>query len=334
MTHVGGWSKPPFVSCAPSRAAVDTSLPTAAALTSPPPVSLASQRIESGSRVGQIFSAELGGELPMSAAPTSPAPLPPPEPIDAGFVRARASTRASAADLASESTREEAVAEVEAAAANGRKRKSETWLSKRLSRGGGLTRSRSRSLGGSRPKEGEITATAAVVQPTVVSRLPPPEATNAEPVSPGRAALLQRPRRATALMAAKWNAAVDKTEAELSVNVFSSKFDKSKLIRKGDEGYGKAVAGSQTEARAKKAQQWVDAEIEKLLGVIEQHGQPTGDAPSAARTITFGVLFHVYADISDTLVGILMRAKKRKRVAYDSDMLFQGVHDDVVIRVL
>ena len=50
--------------------------------------------------------------------------------------------------------------------------------------------------------------------------------------------------------------------------------------------------------------------------------------------ITFGVLFDTYADISDTLVGILMRARKRKKVSYDGDgMLFQGVHDHVVIRL-
>ena len=41
----------------------------------------------------------------------------------------------------------------------------------------------------------------------------------------------------------------------------------------------------------------------------------------------------VYANISDTLVGILMRARKRRRVAFESDMLFQGVHDNVVISV-
>ena len=33
-------------------------------------------------------------------------------------------------------------------------------------------------------------------------------------------------------------------------------------------------------------------------------------------------------------VGILMRGKRRKRILYDSDMLFQGVHDHVVIRLM
>ena len=45
-------------------------------------------------------------------------------------------------------------------------------------------------------------------------------------------------------------------------------------------------------------------------------------------------MFEVYANISDTLVGILMRARKRKKLHFESDMLFQGVHDSVVIRIL
>lgn len=51
-------------------------------------------------------------------------------------------------------------------------------------------------------------------------------------------------------------------------------------------------------------------------------------------TVQFGPLFYRYADISDTLVGILMRAKKRNRLFYKGDMLFQSRHDHVKITVL
>jgi hypothetical protein len=51
-------------------------------------------------------------------------------------------------------------------------------------------------------------------------------------------------------------------------------------------------------------------------------------------TVQFGPLFYKYADISDTLVGILMRAKKRKRLIYQGDMLFQSMHDHVKITVI
>ena len=83
--------------------------------------------------------------------------------------------------------------------------------------------------------------------------------------------------------------------------------------------------------RAKKAQEWGEVEIEKLLGGIRQNGELSDDGKVA---ISFGVLFDVYADISDTLVGILMRARKRKRLTYDGDMLFQGAHDNVVITIM
>ena len=58
-----------------------------------------------------------------------------------------------------------------------------------------------------------------------------------------------------------------------------------------------------------------------------------GDA-AAPVCITFGRLFDVYADISDTLVGILMRARKRGFLTFEGDMLFQGAHDKVLITVL
>ena len=51
-------------------------------------------------------------------------------------------------------------------------------------------------------------------------------------------------------------------------------------------------------------------------------------------TITFGELFDMYADVSDTLVGILLRARRRKRLVFEGDMLFQGQSDKVVITVL
>ena len=51
-------------------------------------------------------------------------------------------------------------------------------------------------------------------------------------------------------------------------------------------------------------------------------------------TVQFGPLFYKYADISDTLVGILLRAKKRNLIFYKGDMLFQNRHDHVKITIL
>lgn len=77
--------------------------------------------------------------------------------------------------------------------------------------------------------------------------------------------------------------------------------------------------------------QRVKKEINKLVSVIMDIGYD--DLETGYKSITFGPLFIAYQDISDTLVGILMRAKKYKRLTYKGQMLFQGMHDDVVIQI-
>ena len=106
-----------------------------------------------------------------------------------------------------------------------------------------------------------------------------------------------------------------KANEEMKANPFSKNFDPTAAknrVKKGAEGYGKAVAGSETEARANKAQEWIEHEIGKLVEVLKEFGQENG--ATGEVHMTFGELFERYADISDTLVGILMRAKKRKRI--------------------
>ena len=48
-----------------------------------------------------------------------------------------------------------------------------------------------------------------------------------------------------------------------------------------------------------------------MVEVINENGE-VGE--NGLKCITFGVLFILYQDISDTLVGILMRAKKYKKL--------------------
>jgi hypothetical protein len=119
--------------------------------------------------------------------------------------------------------------------------------------------------------------------------------------------------------------------AKKEQNVFSENYKGPTMLKRGDAGYGLAEAGSATEARAQKAQEWVDKEIGKLISVIEEFGTKQ---PNGKPMTTFGPLFIAYTDISVTLVGILMRAKKRKQLFYEGDMLFQGSHDKVEIEVL
>ena len=55
----------------------------------------------------------------------------------------------------------------------------------------------------------------------------------------------------------------------------------------------------------------VKKEMAKMVEVINENGE-VGE--NGLKCITFGVLFILYQDISDTLVGILMRAKKYKKL--------------------
>ncbi|KAH9253940.1 hypothetical protein BASA81_008064 [Batrachochytrium salamandrivorans] len=117
-----------------------------------------------------------------------------------------------------------------------------------------------------------------------------------------------------------------------AMNVFSGQFDKTKDERIDPATYGKPVEGSKTEDRAKEASAWVDKEIAKLVEVIKQIG--TVDAQEGGITVEFGLLFDTYVDISDTLVGILMRAKKRQVLKYPGQMLYQGASGKVKITLL
>jgi hypothetical protein len=82
--------------------------------------------------------------------------------------------------------------------------------------------------------------------------------------------------------------------------------------------------------RATQAALWVEKEVAKLLEEIEKIGRKKGQETE----VTFGELFVHYQDVSDTLVGILQRAKKRGILKYEGEgggLLLQKRHDNVVI---
>ncbi|GAB2292044.1 hypothetical protein Dimus_036322 [Dionaea muscipula] len=77
----------------------------------------------------------------------------------------------------------------------------------------------------------------------------------------------------------------------------------------------------------------VEEEVERLRQEIKRLGKIQDDG---SFQVTFGVLFNDdrCANIFEALVGTLRAAKKRKVVAYDGELLLQGVHDNVVITLL
>lgn len=152
------------------------------------------------------------------------------------------------------------------------------------------------------------------------------------PKKPKKRTAHKKPGGILAERLAMWQQKVDTHLEAQEQNVFSGGYQGENRLKRGDEGYGKPKEGSETHRRAQEASKWVEKEIDKMVGVIKKIGEY--DEQRGGYTVTFGELFKAYQDISDTLVGILMRAKKRKRVYYIGDMLYQGASDSVRITVI
>ena len=71
-------------------------------------------------------------------------------------------------------------------------------------------------------------------------------------------------------------------------------------------------------------------QLDILLGVISSLGKPNKKS-GGNMFMDFGTLFIVYQDISDTVVGMIQRGRKKKLLNFDGEMLFQGQHDNVKI---
>uniref|UniRef100_A0A3Q3WJ30 Actin-binding Rho-activating protein n=1 Tax=Mola mola TaxID=94237 RepID=A0A3Q3WJ30_MOLML len=133
----------------------------------------------------------------------------------------------------------------------------------------------------------------------------------------------------------RWqNWASDRTVSQ-KLNPFSEYFDyqysMSLRLQKGQEGYGHPKEGTKTAERAKRAEQHIHREIDDMCYVIRTMVDPD---PDGKTRVTFGQLFDRYVRISDKVVGILMRARKHGKVAFEGEMLWQGQDDGVIITLL
>ncbi|XP_018667806.2 actin-binding Rho-activating protein-like [Ciona intestinalis] len=99
---------------------------------------------------------------------------------------------------------------------------------------------------------------------------------------------------------------------------------------KGTSEYAQPVG--KTAERRKKANNHIDQQIDLLCYVIRSIGEP--DDVRGGLSVTFGDLFQRYTRISSTLVGILIRARKRNIVHFVGEMLWQRRDDDVIITLL
>eukprot|EP00731_Ephydatia_muelleri_P013532 Em0007g842a len=77
----------------------------------------------------------------------------------------------------------------------------------------------------------------------------------------------------------------------------------------------------------------VEHEVKLLIGEIKRLGTTNA---SGQAVVKFGVLFKddKCANLFEALLGTLRAAKRKKVIAYDGELLLQGVHDNVDIILL
>jgi hypothetical protein len=202
------------------------------------------------------------------------------------------------------------------------------------------------------PIPAEYIVTRSMHLPPLEAFDPPP--LNPEPPSPNATNPHPYPEVPSSVRskAALWQEKLKEHQKKQAANPFSDsqRHPSPMKLTKTSEGYGRPPPGSMTAKRGDQASEWVNHEIEKLVAVIKEIGTTKEDG---TVSVLFGRLFAAYQEISNTLVGIMRRAKKKKYISYSGrfitfsylspspplhlavgDMLFQGYHDDVEIIVL
>ncbi|XP_030597715.1 actin binding Rho activating protein b [Archocentrus centrarchus] len=146
---------------------------------------------------------------------------------------------------------------------------------------------------------------------------------------------LSKKYSAVGSLKSRWQNWVSEHAVNQKLNPFSEYFDydysMSLRLQKGQEGYGHPKEGSKTAERARRAEKHIHREIDDMCYVIRTMADP---GPDGKTRVTFGELFDRYVRISDKVVGILMRARKHGKVAFEGEMLWQGQDDGVIITLL
>nr|XP_020504109.1 actin-binding Rho-activating protein [Labrus bergylta] len=146
---------------------------------------------------------------------------------------------------------------------------------------------------------------------------------------------LSKKHSAVGNLKSRWQTWASDHTVNQKLNPFSEYFDydysMSLRLQKGQDGYGRPKEGTQTAERAKRAEQHIHREIDDMCYVIRMMADPD---PDRKTRVTFGQLFDRYVRISDKVVGILMRARKHGKVAFEGEMLWQGQDDGAIITLL
>ncbi|KAK7899406.1 hypothetical protein WMY93_020259 [Mugilogobius chulae] len=147
--------------------------------------------------------------------------------------------------------------------------------------------------------------------------------------------VLSKNYSAVGSLKSRWQNWASEHTVNQKLNPFSEYFDydysMSTRLQKGQEGYGRPKEGSKTAERARRAEQHIHREIDDMCLIIRTMADPDSDGRTR---VTFGELFDRYVRISDKVVGILMRARKHGKLAFEGEMLWQGQDDGVIITLL
>ncbi|XP_076805570.1 actin-binding Rho-activating protein-like isoform X2 [Clavelina lepadiformis] len=132
-------------------------------------------------------------------------------------------------------------------------------------------------------------------------------------------------------LAERWNTKAENFIQKQKTNPFSGRYDGNERVRwiKGAKEYAQPVG--LTAERGAKAKRYISKDIEVLCHIIEIMGKPDDNGNICT---TFGELFERYTNISNKVVGTLLRARKYNLVDFSGEMLWQRRDDDVVITLL
>ncbi|CAF3358852.1 unnamed protein product [Rotaria socialis] len=83
--------------------------------------------------------------------------------------------------------------------------------------------------------------------------------------------------------------------------------------------------------RGHEVQEYILEEMKQLCQVIQTNGQRQEDGTTM---ISFGHLFEIFSNISDKLVGILLKARKHGYLKFEGEILLQNRDENVIIQLI
>jgi hypothetical protein len=94
-------------------------------------------------------------------------------------------------------------------------------------------------------------------------------------------------------------------------------------ISKWSKSYERVVA----------ANAWVAFEVSRLVDTIGRNYEGV-DEVTGAKRITFGSLFRIYENLTDSVMGIAQRARKANMITFEGETLFQGRNERTWITLI